>query len=338
MALPARTVRILGASGFAVFLVALSFVFTSPSFLPKTKSVNAEDTEKLLRAYTQKDTDSDGLPDWQEALYGTDPNKKISTKFGVSDGEAASKGLLTPQTLASLIPKESEVTAESALATIPGTDPAPGSVTEQFSKEFLKSYVAQSNGTPMGPEAQQKIIDKLLLDFGARTAAVLDSTYTLISLHTSVGVSLLDYAGSVEKILTTHDIPADAGKPIPLMEALIQKNDASAKEKLLTISDTYRAISNDLVALSIPPSLSAAHLALVQSFDSLARSTKIIANFEKDPLAVLGAVSVFKSSSVKLGSSVVEIGTKILSQGEPSEAAPGSLLVYLGRLTQKNAY
>ncbi|MEO6536437.1 MAG: thrombospondin type 3 repeat-containing protein [Candidatus Paceibacterota bacterium] len=332
MSISARTTRIIAASGLALSFMGVSYIISGPTIFG-TNSASAESTQELLAAYAAKDTDNDGLPDWQETLYGTDPSKAISNSYGIPDGEAAQKGLLTPTGLKSQLPAD-QATTTITKADIPGPDAAPGSVTDEFSQQFLQKFFQATGGQQMTPEAQQALLTQLLGDFSTRAGKVLASSYSGVSVHTNPSIDILTYAASVEKIVRAHDVPAGNSQPLPLMEALIEKNDESARPKLIAISSAYRAIANDLMTVSVPPALVPQHVALVQAFDSLAKSTNVITVYEKDPLGTLGAFSTYQDSSALLATTLTKIATIILQGGEPANGTPGSLIVFLGRLSQ----
>src|SRR3569833_2132398 len=109
MKISERTLRISTASGLALIMVSAAYLLSGPTFFT-SHTANAESTDELLKAYANKDTAAAGLPDWQEALYGTDPNKAISNSFGIPDGEAAREGKLTPNTLATQLPDANQGT------------------------------------------------------------------------------------------------------------------------------------------------------------------------------------------------------------------------------------
>ncbi len=330
MKIPERTLRISAASLLALLMVSSAYLLSGPSFFSQ-KFANAGSTEELLKAYAAKDTDGDGLPDWQEALYGTDPNKAISNSFGIPDGQAAKEGKLTPQTAASQLPSGEQGTTTLTAADLPGVDPAPGSITEQFSQEFLQKYLDASRGQPLTPEQQQALALKLLGEFTVKASALYGSTYTTISLHTDPSVSITAYADSVEGVLRTNDVPADANQPIPLLEALIEKNDESARPKIKRLSESYASITKDLLDLRIPPQLANQHLELVRGFDQLHKASASAVTYEKDPLAFMGALSNFQPSSVLVVKGFKDIATVILSSGEPAAGTAGSVIVSIAR-------
>lgn len=322
-----RNVRIGGASILAIVFVGFAYVVSGPSFL-SSKTADAASSEELLKAYAAKDTDGDGLPDWQEAIYGTDPNKADSTGLGMTDGEALKAGKLTPQTLSTQLPKEG---TKLTSADLPGVDPAPGSITDEFSKEFFQAYITESKGQPMSAEAQQALITKLMQSFSARAGKVLESKYTIVSVHTNKNMDVLTYAGAVEKIIRAHDVPAGSGEPLPLMEALIERGDLSARPKLVALADVYTAITKDLLGTAVPPALANNHLLLIQSYDTLARSTRLVANYEKDPVGVLGALAEYQPQSNRVLASLKTLASAVIAVGEPSAGEPGYFIVQFAR-------
>ncbi len=327
-----RTLRISAASVLALLMVGSSYVLSGPNIFT-SKFANAGTTDELLKAYAAKDTDSDELPDWQEALYGTDPNKAISNSFGIPDGQAAREGKLTQNSLASLLPADTttSTSTEDILSEVPGIDPAPGSITDEFSKEFFQQYMQKSGGRQLDAETEQKLVTDLLSNITVKAKGKLSSSYTQVSIHTNSTVTVSQYASTIEDIFRAHDVSAEANEPIPLMEALIQKNDESARKKLQLLSDSYGAITTDLLAAQVPPRLAVQHLALIRGFDELHKATALVVTYEKDPLGVMGALSTYQPSSASIVTAFKGIATIILSTGEPAAGQPGAMIVSVAR-------
>jgi len=325
-----RSVRIAAASALALSFVGAAFLITSPSFW-KSRSVNAESTDELLAAYASKDTDGDGLPDWQEALYGTDPNKAISNPFGMPDGEAAKEGKLTPSSLASQLPQDQGVDVSE----IPGPTAASGSITDQFSRQFLQEYVAASNGQPMTDAQQQALVTKLLGDFTQKAAAAINSPYTLVQVRTSASADVATYAGQVEDVLSAN-IPEDDNDILKLSSNLIEKNDVSSQARLKELASDYSTTAKQLAALSVPTPLRETHLSMIQAFDTVGRATNIVANYQSDPIGTMGAISVFVPARSNIMNSFTSIADAVLKNGDPLPGAPGYDLVTLVRSAQQS--
>lgn len=335
MAFSPRTIRIISASALSVVLVAGAYVFSGPVPFFKNKFANAESTDALLKAYAAKDTDNDGLPDWEEALYGTDPNNAHSFDPALTDSQAAAKGLLTPKTSAP-IPGAQASSSPVTGADVPGPTAAPGSLTEQFSHDFLEKYTAAtSGGTQLTDEQQKTLMNQLLASYTTRASDLLVSKYTLVSVHTSNSVSVTDYAGAVEQVIRAHDVPPDSSQPFPLLQAFVEQNDESARGKLKVLGASYTGIAKDLLQVSVPPSLATQHLALIRSFDTLSRSTNAVVHYEDDPLAVLGSLALYPKASQDIVDAFGALAQVIIANGEPAAGTPGALIVNVARVYQQ---
>lgn len=317
-----RTLHLALASSVSVSLIVLAFLFSGPfSFHPTT--VDAATAEELLKSYAAKDSDADGLPDWQESLYGTDPKNPESVKAGVRDGDAVAQGLVKPKF-------ESATPKPVSVASVPGTLPSNNSLTAQFSQEFLKEYIA-AGGQAMTASDQQALLSQLVANFTQRAQKLLVSSYSSVSLHTDPKVSVLAYADSVETIIRANGLPVGTEDPVTLMDQYINNGDVSALPKLSQLANKYTAITKALLEVHVPPALAASHLNLLRSFDTLARATRAATTYETDPFATLGALSAYQATAGGVVSAFVEIATVILSTGEPAPGTPGALIVTFAR-------
>lgn len=334
MKISERTLRISAASLLALLMVGSSYVLSGPNFL-SDKIANAGTTEELLKAYSTKDTDGDTLPDWQEALYGTDPNKAISNSFGISDGEAARTGKLTPNSLASQVPGDpvGEESVEDLLNDIPGVDPAPGSITEQFSREFFQRYVEVSGGQPLSDEKQQVLIAELLVNYNTQIAERIASKYTRLSARPDATVSAVAYAGNVENILSKH-IPPSEYDVLVLIQALIEKDDSSALPKLEKLRAGYENITSELLVTPVPPQLLDAHISMARGTQEVARAIELCIEYKTDPIATLGAIPTLYPSRVKIITSMQDIAIAAVANGELAPGTPGAYLVDFARKSE----
>lgn len=285
----------------------------SPSF------AEANSNDDLLKSLAGKDSDGDGLPDWEEALYGTDPNKVISNKFNIPDGEAVKQGLLTPQ---------SQIATSTDASDIPQPAPATDSLTDAFAKTFFQQYMAASGGQTLDPASEQTLLTQLVTQFVANAPAI-TSSYATSSVAVSAGETPLEYAGAVEAVLTADDagISVKDSDLIALLEDGTINDDTDSLQKLKTLSVTYRKFSTDLSALTAPPSLLGAHLMLVRSFDELSLATALTAKLNDDPLAALTSIAVYSSAPEDFVHAASTISDEVESTaGVPKKGAPGYLL------------
>ena len=124
---------------------------------------------------------------------------------------------------------------------------------------------------------------------------------------------------------------------IPLMQAYLQNNDTSVKKQIGDTSASYTAITKDLLQVPVPPTLAAQDLALIQSFDTLARATKAITNYQNDPLAVMGSLSLLQPTSQTVMSTLGLLAQSVIAaNGEPGAQDPGALIVHIARTAEQS--
>lgn len=314
-----RTVSITVASVLAASMIALSFWFSGPL---TTKKATAEGFEELLAAYAKQDADADGLPDWQESLYGTDPKNPHSVDATLTDGEAVAQGLVKPK-FESQTPPE-EVDPE----TLPGEAPAPQSVTDTFARAFLEQYLQSTGGQPMAELEQRAFVTFLMGDLSEKVAATLVSKYTITSVSQSQNVSVLTYVDNVERMLAAYRIPPDAANFLLLSQAYIEHGDQAARAKLLLQAQMYENLTAASLRLSVPPSLASAHLQMLRSFDTLGRMIRTVAAYEEDPLPVLGALSLYTPAGYDSLTAMRAMVAAAKAHGGADGEKPGTTLLY----------
>jgi hypothetical protein len=334
MASFSRKSGIVGALVIAGVLIGGAYLLSgNPSSLFDTQTANAESTQQLLQSYSQKDSDGDGLPDWEEALYGTDPNNPHSFSPTLTDGQAVAEGLIKPK-FSSTIPTASTTPADIQ-DSIPGQIPAENTLTAQFSEDFLQSYISASNGQQLSSDDEQALVTQLMGDYTAKAQALIQSQYTLLDVHTSSNADVSTYAGEVEQLIQQNDVAAGDGNPVDLMQAYMENNDMTAKVKLQTLETSYTNITAGLLAISAPPQLAGSHLLLIQSFDTLAKATQYVISYQQDPVATMGAISIYKPAADAVVKAISDIATQVIQNGEPSPGDPGYILVQFARAQQQ---
>ncbi len=133
-----------------VFLVSFAVLFVFLAFFIKTKSVFKNSSLKqtglvynneTVGDLISTDTDGDGVLDWEESLWGTDPTKKDTSGNGLGD--------------AAEIEKMKQATGKSTLGLAQSEENL--TETDKFSRELFTTIVAlnQTGGL------DQNTVDKL---------------------------------------------------------------------------------------------------------------------------------------------------------------------------------
>lgn len=285
MAHSTRTLRITAASVLAILMVAGTFVFTGKGNL--FRIAEAQTSEELLRQYAAKDSDTDGLPDWQEALYGTDPMNPESFRSGIKDGEAVAQGLVEPKV--AVRPEDEPTDIES----IPGTVAAPASLTERFSQTLIKQYLQNLGDEPPTSEEIVAFVETGVAELSAQSEspAHFKASDVHVSGETGTG-ALVSYAARLETAFAENTVSADRNELAYFADAL--KDDASALKKIGEISHAYEDIATAVMSLSVPTEARQAHLAIANALMHMSEISADMATMKTDPLRALMGIGLYE--------------------------------------------
>jgi hypothetical protein len=326
--------RILGALGISAVILVAAYLYTHrPPTLTTATPAEASETDALLKSVAAKDTDSDGLPDWEEELYGTDVNNSHSLDPKLTDSEAISAGKLQPRFTASG-PTAATSSADIA-AEIPGPGPDSGSLTDQFAHVFFEQYMNANQGQPPDENMQQELIGSLVGAFKQNTLNAVATHYATSTVRVDDSISVMGYITSVERLFAAHDLPASSVSPLDLLDAALNQGDHAALVKLNALAQAYAARAVGLSQLPVPSALVSTHLSLMRTFDLLAQSTALAANLEHDPLASLAGLSTYETAPAEFAGDVETLKDAVISNvGTPAKGQPGYVIWLLGEAAQ----
>ncbi|HVW71799.1 MAG TPA: thrombospondin type 3 repeat-containing protein [Candidatus Paceibacterota bacterium] len=268
----------------AVVLVVGAFYFSGHTISLST-TASAESTQELLKAYAAKDTDSDGLPDWEETLYGTDPNNAHSVRASLTDSQAVAQGLVTPQYATA---PTSQVSGTPKTYAVPGPTAAPGSITDQFSQLFFSTYMNQRGATPPTADEMQSFVQEAITQLEA--SRVHPDAYSTSDTNVKgQGADMLKaYATAMDTAFAdnTVQLPYDE---LTYFSDAVEKNDATALSHVLAIGTAYTKTAQEAAKVPVPEEAAAAHLAVVNAMAQLGSTIGDLASVNQDPIrAMLG--------------------------------------------------
>ena len=322
MAISSRTTRIGIALLISVCFMAFGYFAASPLH---TDIAKAGSFDAALKAYATKDTDGDGLPDWKESLYGTDTENAHSVDKNMTDAEAVAAEKVKPK-----------FSSAAPVATAPAAAPkdefevgaaAAGSLTDEFAKAFFESYT-ETDGT--GTD-QTALVDSLMVTYRARVAAKLASPYTKASVRVSAGTDTAAYAADIRDAFVRNAIAGGAPDAPTAIDSFITNGDVRSLADLRALEASYRGTATALATLSVPPALSEAHLSLLRSYDSLAKSMRAISDFKNDPLATLGAIGMYQTAAMDIRAAFASLSAALLTAGEPTAGTPEAFIIDTAR-------
>lgn len=292
-----KTVSLLVAFVISACLVTLAFFLSSSVLEPKV--ADAESTRAILEAYARKDTDADGLADWQEKLYGTDPMNPSSIKEGVVDGDAVAQGLVEPRFASEEVGTDGEGTP--MIATEPLT------LTDRFSQEFFGNYLLNRTSKVPTEEDLLVFIESAINDLNAETRirAAYDASDVIPG---GSGRSANEtYTRALGTVLT-REIPENKFRSVPeyLFEG-IAGGDSKAYQRLAQIGKAYSATANALMKLAVPKEVVHAHLRTANAYAQLGEVINNLSLMEEDPLLALVALNRYDAVAKTMAQSLFDL-------------------------------
>lgn len=280
---------------FSFVLIVGAYVIARGLDAPQVAQASTETS--LLAAIASKDSDNDGLPDWEESLYGTDPHNPDTFHLGMTDGEAVARGLIVPKVM-------TETTSASSTPAVSGSDyanyglptPSQGTITDAFAKNFFALYLSAKNtngGAELTTDQTSALANQALTQISQQLTPTADyKKQGDLNVSGTGPDALRAYAVAAEAIMMRNATSTTMGE-IQYLQAAVENGDTSAIERLRAISQTYRNVAIGLAALPVPKELAPGALLLV---NSMMRVSGIVADFSRidvDPIGTMLALQQY---------------------------------------------
>jgi hypothetical protein len=263
----------------AVLLIGYLIVSSLIKKQKEKKELRQQTIEKLtgvtITDLLSKDSDGDGVADWEEDLWGTDKYNKF-TFNGILDSEYINR-------------KKREINPDYELANEDLTQ------TDLFARQFFATFMAlQSEGV------DNMTINNIASSLGQQiTTQQIKDEYTLSQIKVQTEQDLAQYYVEIESIFRKY---ADLGlgeEIVYLEQNLGEQISASAVEnnslKISEIGMAYQAFAKEASEISTPESIKDLHLKIINSAHKTGGSVLGMAQTTKDP--VLGVIGISQYQS-----------------------------------------
>ncbi|MFH1201098.1 MAG: thrombospondin type 3 repeat-containing protein [bacterium] len=294
-----------------LFLVALFLLKTTPIF-KNTVSFVQGNQENGLTAYdnmtfgdlVNKDTDGDGILDWEELLYGLDPTKK-ETAPGTPDSMAIEK-LKMQQVQQELSLLNNDSTGNQ------GTEKL--TQTEKFSRELFATVAATS---------QNGVMDQATIDaLGASLAEKIEnpivrkvfSTSDLNIIKDDSLQAIKNYMDAVSKIEAKYPIKGNVANILEKFIADENNVNLSALAELDLIIKPLQNGMDEAIKMNVPQSLVSLHLDSLNGLERVIENLNDIKLFDTDPILALGAISQYDKNATLLESAAIKLMNAVIQK------------------------
>ncbi|HUQ30125.1 MAG TPA: thrombospondin type 3 repeat-containing protein [Candidatus Paceibacterota bacterium] len=294
-------------------LIGGAYALAQHSASPRIAEASTETA--LLQAITSRDSDNDGLPDWEESLYGTDSQKADTRGLGMKDGEAVSKGLIVPKAVADV--PVAAVESDDTVAGAPKGAPS-GTLTDTFAKNFFTLYLStkqSTGGATLTKDQVSRLVDRVFTQLTATLVATPDFKKKQDLVVRGLGAAdLRAYAVTVEQILAVHSTKLPKSELLYLQDFLENK-DASAIAHIQMLSKAYTETATGIAVLPVPQEVADTMLSLINAMARIGAIAADFARVDADPVAAMFALKQYTDSVQKLAAAFQSVNTLYAAQG-----------------------
>ena len=246
---------------------------------------------------TEKDTDSDGVPDWEEALWGTDPNKADT------DGNGTSDKAEIDQKKATLAKKNPDVTSDASLTE-----------TESFSHELFASIAALKESGNLNDQSIQDLAQTISQNAGDKQIIADSYTTDDVKVSADTNQALAAYQKAIVAVLHKYD-GSGIGTELAIIDDSLSKDDKDKLGDLYAISKAYRNLAKDILATAVPPGIAASHLALANSANNIGIALSNTTEIYDNAIGGLIAISQYQAQSDAFTKALSEIQDYLRKNG-----------------------
>ncbi|HAS81001.1 MAG: hypothetical protein UR25_C0003G0166 [Candidatus Nomurabacteria bacterium GW2011_GWE1_32_28] len=288
---------ILGIIVFIVFFMSSS----GENFLTENKKSSAKlkVENQTISELIQNDTDGDGIADWEEALWGTDKNTKITF------------GDMTDATYIENKKKELNIEQKTSINETKLTE------TEKFARQFFTSYNAMRSSGEVDKDTidsfsnalGQKIIDPNLIDRYSEIDIKINEKDDTTSRE--------EYYINIKKIFKKYQTEG-IGRELSIVSNGLASsktsNDGDKYNELSTIAISYQNFAKEVIKTNVPKSLKYYHLQIANSSNNTGISVSNMEKIADDTIIGLSGLSQYQKYSEDLIKAVIDLEKYLLKQ------------------------
>lgn len=253
--------------------------------------------------FAAKDTDGDGLKDWEEVLWGTDLNKGDTDGDGTKDNDE----ILAKRDPAKASPGD-EMEHQLSKIDAPGASiekTEPQTFTGQLARDFGEAYMRQKFGKK---EVDGEYLSNILFSDLTNTLAQPNEhlsaqrknayveTQDLLVINDTSPLAVKSYINHVGDVLVSSSLQEEQNE-IQLVLNAVKEERLEDFQKLLAYRDAYQTTAKRLKETSVPSHLLNTHQAMINSLWRLGLVAEEMSGFPEDPVGGLTAMNNYMAEA-----------------------------------------
>jgi len=285
--LPSKQFVIRLAIIIIIALVAWGIYFAYKLIFKKETVHFMGPTQVVVKDLIQKDSNDNGIADWEEGLWGLDP-----TKNG-------------PENKDFILAKRAELAKDNPTK---DTSNAPLTENDILSREFFATVLAlQQNGT-----LNSDSMDSIAQNIGQKVVPEdIPNRYT-IEMINPTGTAV-EYITAFKKLVDKY-ADKDIGNELVFISQGSENRDPQALAAASSVAASYRAFGEELIKIPTPKSIVLTNLSLANNYEKVAISIEGLVKVSTDPIIAMRSLINYNKYSDALVSDVNKLSDSFSSQ------------------------
>lgn len=288
--------QFIGAFFVVLFLVAGFLFWNDFSGKENTVSGTGLSSQSALSfaSEAEKDGDNDGLKDWEEGLWKTDPANPDSDGDGTPDGEEVRNKRNPTKAGPDDIYKNIE---ESPLGDIVKESAAEKTLTltDIFARDFMSGYFALKDAGQYTPETRDKFIKTLFASIDNAPT----KEYTLADLNItqkSGAETLRQYGNTLGEIALKHRRLAE-GKELRIVDSAVKQENPEKLAEIAPILTEYESFIEAYRTMPVPLVAYEIHLELLNINAAVKDAIVAMSGLFDDPMGGTAGLSAYRKAA-----------------------------------------
>lgn len=275
------TIITLSIVGLAIVIFLFDRFLFKNNKISFNKDSNDEPQTLLVKNLVENDTDGDGIADWEESLWGTDPEKTDTNADGVPDGTEIAQ-------------KKKDIQAGN-----PDSNDENLNDTAKFSREFFSTVLSLQQSGNLNNETMSQLSNKIAENI--KNEAQSQTYYTekdIILTKTDDQKSQKAYYIKVLNTLKMYQ-NKNIGLELEIINKSINTQTSASLNGLTQISINYDKLAKDFLKIPVPSSISGDHIDFINSTENISKALITIQQLYENPVVGITGVSIYRNESDK---------------------------------------
>lgn len=244
----------------------------------------------------ETDSDNDGLKDWQEALYNTNPKIADTDGDGIRDKEDIEKEQ------AEKAEEERELLAENVTTVMAGEDWESLGYSQTTSRLLLAQYLSYKDpGEPLKDEEINSIVRGLPTYKAPERSFTPFTSDDIVTTDTNTSAALHAYGNAFALILDDPSADESAPNELIILQTFAQsENGDTFIEELTKVVAQYTYVLEGMQGLTVPSLFADEHLLIMNRMGVVRNDFEVMQSLKADPYTAIAAISAYGRDSSEM--------------------------------------